>query len=117
MNRDYKICSKNSLVCGYPGRNYDWSLFCWDGSESYSYYCHYKGCNHHHTTKAPKPWADGLLDKNQYIHVPYNFREQCTIYRVYPNDSMLTGQVYRGHLIKKVEAVETDNIWYWRLIS
>ncbi len=31
--RDYKIASRNSTVCGYPGRNYDWSKFCWDGSE------------------------------------------------------------------------------------
>ena len=110
--KKYKVTSHNSTVCGFPGRDFDWGKFCWDGSEV---------CK---TTivsdrdyKAPLPFVDDyLIDDNcQYLHVPYNFAEDGTIYRVRPNESMCAGEVYRGKLIKKQTAVKEDGIWYWVL--
>ena len=31
MKREYKISSHNSTVCGYPGRQFDWNKFDWEG--------------------------------------------------------------------------------------
>ncbi len=30
MIKDYKINSHNLTVCGYPGRDFDWSKFDWN---------------------------------------------------------------------------------------
>ncbi len=59
----------------------DWSKFCWDGSQIYK-----DTCRHGHTDlmSAPLPWIDGLKYKEQYLHVPYAWEEDCTIYRIYP---------------------------------
>jgi hypothetical protein len=60
--------------------------------------------------------GDGLITPNcQYLHVPYDWNEQGTIYRVRPNDSMHAEKIYRGHLIKKQTAIKKDDGWYWRL--
>jgi len=64
----------------------DWSKFCWDGSQIYR-----DTCIHGHTEehKAPLPFVDGRASEHypyehQYLHVPYNWREDMTIYRIYP---------------------------------
>jgi len=114
MRKDYKINQHNSTVCGYPGRDFDWAKFCWDGTAVYQ---------DHFTRgvvserKAPLPFVDdGLIAPNcEYLHVPYNWEENCTIYRVRPNDSMYAGEIYRGNLIKKQTAVKKEDGWYWRL--
>jgi len=128
--KDYKVCSKNSTVCGYPGREYDWSKFCWDNSHilSKDIQKHWldnagKGSlayslaeNNYH---APNVYVDDcsffISDGCQYLHVPYAWNEQGTIYRVRPNESMYAGKKYRGHLIKKQTAIKKDDGWYWRL--
>ena len=115
-HKEYKIGPRNSTVCGYPGRNYDWTKFCWDGNEVYSHRCGYKG----HSTeewKAPLPFVDSYLiaENCQYLHVPYKFKEQGTIYRVRPNDTMYAGEAYRGHLIKRQTAIKKEDGWYWVL--
>ena len=104
--KEYKVCSKNSTVCGYPGREFDWSKFCWDGSESF------RGGG-----KALLPWVDKffIAPNCEYLHVPYSWSERGTVYRVRPNPSMRAGNKYRGHLVTKQTAVLKDDGWYWRL--
>jgi hypothetical protein len=116
--KDYKINKHNSTVNGSLGRFYDWNKFCWDGSEVYIEPCRCPDCKKLHTkNKAPLPFVDDYLiaDNSQYLHVPYDYAEQCTIYRVRPNYSMYAGKVYRGHKIVKQTAVKRKDGWYWRL--
>lgn len=112
MKQYYKVAKHNSTVCGYPGRDFDWNKFDWEGKT-----IHRSIFRGHKDMKAPKPWVDdGLIAKNcQYLHVPYNFEEHGTIYRVRPNPTMYAGGIYRGKLIKKQTAVKRKGIWYWAL--
>lgn len=128
MFKDYKICSKNSTVCGYPGRDYDWSKFDWEekttydfGDSRYDKECEdakYRGKLIGIKT-APKVFIDDcsvfIGQGCQYLHVPYAWNEQATIYRVRPNESMYAGKIYRGRLIKKQTAIKKDDGWHWRL--
>ena len=64
----------------------DWGKFCWDGSQIFL-----DTCQHGHTEeyKAPLPFIDGRASENypyehQYLHVPYDWREDRTIFRIYP---------------------------------
>ena len=113
--KDYKITAHNSAVCGYPGRNFNWSKFDWEGKAIYKTI--FKGDKN---LKACKPFADNSLffitKGNEYLHVPYNFEEAGTIYRVRPNESMQAGHKYRGHVIKETKAIKKKDGWYWRLI-
>ena len=112
MRKEYKISPHNSTVCGYPGRDFDWSKFDWEGkSINKSILKGYKDI------KAPKPFVDGCLiaPNCQYLHIPYNFEEDGTIYRVRPNPTMYAGEIYRGCLIRKQTAVKKDDGWYWVL--
>jgi len=114
MIKRYPVNQHNSTVCGYPGRDFDWTKFCWDGSDICK--AIYKGRK---DIKAPLPFADDcgffIEPNNQYLHVPFNFTEDSTIYRVRPNDSMLAGEIYRGHKILNQKAVQENGIWYWEL--
>lgn len=116
LKREYPINARNSTVCGYPGRGFDWAKFCWDGSAIYI-----DGCGHaghpKQELKAPLPWVDdGLIEPNcQYLHVPYEWAEDCTIYRVRPNETMRAGSVWRGHLVSKQTTIQKGGIWFWVL--
>ena len=114
MKRDYKVVKHNSTVCGYPGQDFDWSKFCWDGSQFYK-----DTCRHGHTeeSKAPLPWVDNsLIPPNcEYLHVPYDWAEHSSIYRVRPNEIMYAGEVYRGRLVLSVKAIQKSDGWYWRV--
>lgn len=112
MIRRYKVTSHNSTVCGYPGREFDWSKFCWDGSAVFKSI--FKGLE---DMKAEEPWTDdGLIAPDcQYLHVPYNFEEDGTIYRVRPNESMYAGEIYRGHKVIRQKVIKVDGFWYWEL--
>ncbi|MEE8466748.1 MAG: hypothetical protein V3S68_09745 [Dehalococcoidia bacterium] len=109
--RDYKVESRSSTVLGHPGREYDWSLFDWAGGTKY------KGLGIDAVSN--KPYVDDFLIAPgcQYLHVAYDFAENCTIYRVRPNSSMYTGRNYRGRLVVKQEAVVKADGWYWRLTT
>jgi hypothetical protein len=131
MIKDYKINKHNSTVCGYAGRLFDWSKFDWDSKTSYDFgLARYSNDEEDAEfvdkdkrgkligiLKAPQPHIDdGLIaEGNQYLHVPFNWEEDATIYRVRPNDSMQTGNKYRGHLIKSTKAIKKEDGWYWRL--
>jgi len=117
MVKEYKVAKHNSTVCGYPGRDFDWDKFCWDGSEVRIDRCWHPNCRHQHEEKAPLPWVDdGLIDPNcEYLHVPYGWAEQGAIYRVRPNPSMRAGKMYRGHRIKRMKAILKPDGWYWQL--
>ena len=117
MIKEYKISKHNSTVCGYPGRDFDWSNFCWDGSEVHVMQCFEPNCAHKHSTKAPLPYVDnGFIAENcEYLHIPYNWGENGTIFRVRPNESMYAGETYRGHLVKSVKAIKKTDDWYWVL--
>ncbi|MFA5300224.1 MAG: hypothetical protein WC389_18710 [Lutibacter sp.] len=115
MIKEYKVCSKNSQVNGQPGRYYDWSKFCWNDKEIYIEKCHVKDCDHKHEYKAYPAFVDGD-DKNcHYLHVPYNWTEDCTVFRVYPNDCMWVNKIFRGRKVIKQTAIKKDDGWYWQL--
>jgi len=118
MIKEYKVSKHNSTVLGYPGRDFDWSEFCWDGSEIYIDKCNCPDCKQmHRKNKAPLPYTDNCLiaPNCEYLHVPYAWSEQSTIYRVRPNYSMYAGETYRGRLVKSVKATEKPDGWYWVL--
>lgn len=112
MIRQYKIQKHNSTVCGYPGRDFDWSKFDWEGKSVYKGIL--KGDK---DIEAPEPFVDDYFigDNNQYLHVPYNFTEHCIIYRVRPNDSMCAGEIYRRCLVVSTKAIKKTDGWYWEL--
>jgi len=112
MKKYYEVNKHNSTVLGYPGREFDWSKFCWDGSEIYK--AIFKG---ERDTKAPLPFVDDFIiaPNCQYLHVSYDFAEQGTIYRIRPNPTMYAGEVYRGHLIKHQTVAKRKGKWYWVL--
>ncbi len=114
MKKLYKIDKHNSTVCGYPGRDFDWSKFCWDGSE-----IHVDELTRGITIerKSLLPWVDdGLIGEgNQYLHVPYEWAEDETIYRVRPNESMRAGRVFWGRKILRQKAILENGVWYWEL--
>ena len=115
MIKRYPINKHNSTVCGYPGRDFDWSKFDWEGKSIYINKC--LRCNHKHEDKAPLPFVDDCLigKGSQYLHVPYDWTKDSTIYRVRPNPAMRAGEIYRGHKIKKQRAVKDNGVWYWEL--
>lgn len=112
MIKRYKVNKHNSTVCGYSGRDFNWDKFCWDGSEVYRAIF-----KREKDRKAPLPWVDnGLIAPDcEYLHVPYDWVEQSTIYRVRPNDCMYAGEIYRGRKVIKQKAVKVNGIWYWEL--
>ena len=114
--REYKIGPRNSTVSGYPGRGYDWSKFCWDGSEIYLDDC---GHSDHpkEERKPPLPYVDGcfIAEHCQYLHVPYDWAKNCTIYRVRPNESMWAGRIFRGLRVERQTTVKKEDGWYWIL--
>lgn len=125
--KDYKINKHNSTVCGYLGRDFDWTKFDWNEESSYDFgdmryspECLDKELRGKllGIQKAPKVFTDDswIAKGCQYLHVPYNWSECATIYRVRPNDTMYAGKIYRGKLIVKQEAIKKDDGWYWRLI-
>jgi len=73
-----RVLTKQNSIVG-EGR-VNWPGFCWDGSAIY-----FDTCHHGHTEKikAPLPFIDGRSNY-RYLHVPYRFAEECTIYRIYP---------------------------------
>jgi len=127
MIKDYKINKHNSTVCGYAGRLFDWSKFDWDSKTSHDFgdmrYSNYKFVEKElrgkliGIEKAPQPYVDNgfIAEGNEYLHVPFNWEEDATIYRVRPNESMQSGNKYRGHLIKSTKAIKKEDGWYWRL--
>ena len=116
MKTAYKINPRNSTVNGSPGRRYDWTKFCWDGSAIHLETCSIPG-HPVEERKALLPYTDGLpiAPGCQYLHVPYNWAEDCTVFRVRPNDVMCAGQVYRGRMVKRQTAELRPEGWYWVL--
>ena len=73
----------------------DWSNFCWDGSETFDF-----GDSRYSTESeyvpdelkgqligirsAPLPFVDGSLEKYQYLHAPYRWADDATVFRIYP---------------------------------
>jgi hypothetical protein len=116
MIKEYIITEHNSTVNGLPGRRFKWAKFCWNGKETYiDRYRILDGMPSR--LRAPLPLVDNYLIAKgcEYLHVPYNWKKDCTIYRVRPNVSMYAGRVYRKHLILAVKAIKRDNRWYWSL--
>ena len=126
--KDYKINKHNSTVCGYAGINYDWSKFDWEQKTSHNFgnlrYSNISLVDKESRgkligiVKAPAVFIDNswIGAKNEYLHVPYNWIEDGTIYRVRPNESMYAGEKYRGNIVKETKAIKKDDGWYWRII-
>jgi hypothetical protein len=125
MIKRYLINAKNSTVCGYPGTHFDWTKFDWNQKESYDY------VDMRYSTESefvpdndkgqligvkqsPIPWIDGK-DKEyyEYLHVPFNWAEDATIYRVRPHFEV--GQTRWKHKVIRVSAINDNNIWYWEI--
>ena len=130
MKRVYKITSHNSEVLGYPGREFDWTKFDWKQETEHDNGCLRYSCDSEFIPKklrgkligikkAPKPWVDdGLIEPNcQYLHVPFDWAGDGTIYRVRPNYSMRAGNKYRGHLVTQQTAELINGEWCWCLYS
>lgn len=81
------VTNKTSVI----GEGGDWAKLCWDGSEINTECCFHPDCQHNHESKAPLPFVDhgfpnpttGKKD-SWYLHVPYHWAEDGTIYRIYP---------------------------------
>ena len=114
MIKDYKISKHNSTVNGDRGNLYDWSKFCWDGSAVHIEPCSSPNCKHVHKWKAHVPYVDGG-ETCQYLHVPYDWVKDCTVFRIYPNDNMWVGKIYRGKKVISQKAIKKNDGWYWRL--
>jgi hypothetical protein len=76
-SKDYKINSHNSTVCGFPGRDFDWSKFDWEGKTILN-----RELLKEIVTErsAPLPWVDnGLIEPGgEYLHVPYDWEQSGT---------------------------------------
>jgi len=59
----------------------DWAKFCWDGSQIYRDTCSHGYTEEH---KAPLPYVDKGYPALRYLHVPWNWEEDMTIFRIYP---------------------------------
>ena len=107
-----RISPKNSTVNGDPGRLYDWSKFCWDGTAVYVEGC---GVPCHPTTerKAPLPFKDGKPESAEYLHVPYAWASDSTIYRVWPRDKWCVGETWRGKRVVRSAVEQREDGWYW----
>jgi len=86
MIKEYKVNPHNSTVLGYPGKDLIGPKFDWEQktthSESLMRMLSRQGITIER--RAPAVFIDdGLIGKdNQYLHVPYNWVEDATIYRV-----------------------------------
>lgn len=68
-NQTRRVITPRNSVIGEG--SVDWRDFCWDGSEILE------------GDSAPLPYVDDSFGLN-YLHVPYKWSEQGTIYRIYP---------------------------------
>lgn len=73
-----RIVSKHNSIIGEGG---DWSKLCWDGSEIHKDTCGRIG-HPIEFNRAPLPFVDDSFNLH-YVHVPYNWQEDETIFRVY----------------------------------
>jgi hypothetical protein len=117
--KEYPVNKHNSTVCGYPGRDFDWSKFDWNQETTLNNDL-VRIMGHSKIqiqSKAPAVFVDSYLigEGNEYLHVPYDWTESGTIYRVRPNESMRSGQIYRGHKVIRTKAIKKVDGWYWRL--
>ena len=116
MTKSFKVGPTNSQVNGYPGRHYDWTQFCWDGSAVYLENCGYP--KHPVTeSRAIMPYKDGMPTPGncEYIHVPYKWEYRQTVYRVYPRNGLWPGRKYYGKYIVQQRAVLKEDGWYWEI--
>lgn len=111
--KEYKVLPKNSTINGDSSNKYDWSKFDWKGG-------HYEskiGLDYDFKwlrieRNIPFPWIDGIADKYfQYIHVPFNYTEEGTIFRVRPRFKV--GNKRGKNVITSVKAINKQNGWYW----
>lgn len=115
MYKDYKVSSSNSTINGDSAKHYDWSKLNWKPKpyrEMFEFRTDMQwlsfGCN------TPEVFTDGLADMYyQYLHVPYNYPNMGTIYRVRPRYEV--GKMRNGKTPIRVEAIKKANGWYWRV--
>jgi len=110
-----RVITKNNSVIGERG---DWNKLCWDGSDIHD--TQFDG-----RKTAPLPFVDGHANEyqpyeQQYLHVPYNWKEDETIYRVYPRwqvgDRLWVKETwYDDYACKRMEKpCEPDSYIYYR---
>jgi hypothetical protein len=112
--KEYKVAPDNSTVCGYPSKYFDWGKFDWKGETYHSQDLQklFRGLKVNIDSKAPKPWIDHSSQLYyDYLHVPYEWAEHGTIYRVRPKYK--AGNKRGKRIITKVQAIEKLDGWYW----
>ena len=78
---DSKILTRQNSVLSPKG---DWSKLCWDSSENFIPPRFGDQYNSHRMEKAIIPYVDYLFPHLEYLHVPYNYTQAGTIYRIRP---------------------------------
>ena len=108
MKKLYAVSASNSTVNGDPGKHYDWNKFSW------------MEVKHRNILRAgpeyytAKPFVDGNATQYyEYIHVPWDFQDNGTIFRVRPHFQV--GQKRWGKIVTAVHAVEKQHVWYWEI--
>jgi hypothetical protein len=82
----------------------DWSKFCWDGSAIYKEELT-SGIIVEH--RAPLPFVDHSVTNWDYLHIPYDWAEDMSIFRVYPR-----WEAGDRLWVKEVFYTESGDIWY-----
>jgi len=112
-----RVITKHNSIIGEGG---DWTKLHWDGTEIYTEYAPSGFSPPKIEHKAPLPFIDGKPETGQYLHVPYDWTEDMTIYRVYPRyevgDRLWVKETWaslnRYNHLKPSEIPRTATIYY-----
>ena len=115
------ITPDNGMPNGQWGKLYDWSKFDWEGKAIHIDECHARCCNHSHEDKAYPAYVDRSSPNYEYLHVPYDWAEECTVYRIWPvweiGDKVRVNRKFK--LLIEVEAIKAEQVegkWAWVIL-
>lgn len=110
------ITPENGMPCGYDGKGYDWSKFDWEGKTVHVDKCW--RCDHKHEDKAHPAYIDHSIPDYEYLHVPYAWAEQGTVYRIWPvwelGDKVRVNRKAKLMIeVQAIKAKQVDGKWAW----
>jgi len=113
------ITPDNGMPNGQDGNLYDWSKFDWEGKEVHIDKCW--RCDHKHEDKAYPPYVDHSIPNYDYLHVPYAWTREGTVYRIWPvwevGDKVRVNRKFK--LLIEVEAIKAEQVegkWAWVIL-